>query len=503
LKVKISEFKELPEWSSTITGVYGNPQSLVKELYLLLQTSTPLQRGVFYCVPWQTSLYNPELDGAIRKVARVEAAGLMLVLGTEELNITELPWHLIDIARRLHVNLLLCQSANFHSVWAAAVQRITTVELNNLRRMQERLGDMNQMARSCRSVEEFIALLNGRFGWHLHWNARSEHTASQKHRVSVAGETVGYLIAEDADEQLGELLPMVGTVAASIHLSDMSKIESKLHFHNDLLQVMLEPQGEPELLLTAARRAKLNPAATTYIVLFTQRFGLSDSAQQSVSWTQVLFQIQRHLEHGNIPHLAGFADGYPTLLFQPHRPVSGHESQTVDVRLNLLLEASAPPEVIAGVSSPHLLKTGCTLAFREALEAVTISQALDRPERIVQHAGLGKDRLFYSLLTSPVATMLPRKLLQPLLEADRTVHTDYIRTLTAYFTHDRKLLDTARSLNLHRNTLRYRLSQMENILGLRFDNPEQALLLQIAILAQRVYGGQQFPAQIPPNDAND
>ena len=75
--------------------------------------------------------------------------------------------------------------------------------------------------------------------------------------------------------------------------------------------------------------------------------------------------------------------------------------------------------------------------------------------------------------------------LEHLRAYDETHHTDYVNTLFWYLQEERNVAHTARKLNLHRNSLLYRLDKINEILGLDLDNPAVRLrvLLEIYVMA--------------------
>jgi PucR family transcriptional regulator, purine catabolism regulatory protein len=64
-----------------------------------------------------------------------------------------------------------------------------------------------------------------------------------------------------------------------------------------------------------------------------------------------------------------------------------------------------------------------------------------------------------------------------------------LATLRTYFAVDMNVAEAARRLNVHRNTLRYRLARIEELLDLRLDSPHAIANLHIALLTQRLAAG--------------
>ena len=76
--------------------------------------------------------------------------------------------------------------------------------------------------------------------------------------------------------------------------------------------------------------------------------------------------------------------------------------------------------------------------------------------------------------------MIPDGLLR-LLEHDRAHSSDYVRILRVYLDQDRSIAETIRILYMHRNTFLYRIGRIQEILAMDLDNPDNRLLLQIAL----------------------
>lgn len=101
----------------------------------------------------------------------------------------------------------------------------------------------------------------------------------------------------------------------------------------------------------------------------------------------------------------------------------------------------------------------------------SISQAriaLDLAQQRGGSIGPGQLSTFGSLLEGlPLNRLAPfkRQLIDPLDEADRDRGTQHVRTLRVFLGANGSLIDTARNLFLHTNTVRHRLSRIHQITG--------------------------------------
>lgn len=62
--------------------------------------------------------------------------------------------------------------------------------------------------------------------------------------------------------------------------------------------------------------------------------------------------------------------------------------------------------------------------------------------------------------------------LQPLLEADKVLKTEYIKTLRNYLKYNNDLLNTSRQMYIHRNTMISRMKKINSLLGVNVNEAE-------------------------------
>ncbi len=118
-------------------------------------------------------------------------------------------------------------------------------------------------------------------------------------------------------------------------------------------------------------------------------------------------------------------------------------------------------------------------SYEEAREALKISQLSDEAG-VVFFDNLG----FYKILSEKNRSELEQfvdELLKPVFEYDHRKKGELIKTLQTYFETNRNLKLTSSRLYTHYNTVLYRIKKIEELTGISFDNPENALNLEIAI----------------------
>ena len=91
------------------------------------------------------------------------------------------------------------------------------------------------------------------------------------------------------------------------------------------------------------------------------------------------------------------------------------------------------------------------------------------------------DRILESLLDNNELKELADILLASLLHYSRERKIDLLKTFTAYHRNRQNVSQTARELNLHRQSLLYRLRKIEALTGYCLDNPDDVFLLDLCI----------------------
>lgn len=120
-------------------------------------------------------------------------------------------------------------------------------------------------------------------------------------------------------------------------------------------------------------------------------------------------------------------------------------------------------------------------AWREAQQALEIGRRLFGEDKLHSFSRLGIYRLLFPLYGEQMLLDFYRETLGPLLDADNRSNQALLETLEGFFRCNGNLSETARVMHLHRNSLLYRLSRIEELLGRSLEDAELRLSLQIAL----------------------
>jgi purine catabolism regulator len=159
-----------------------------------------------------------------------------------------------------------------------------------------------------------------------------------------------------------------------------------------------------------------------------------------------------------------------------------------------LEEALAPESqpVVAGVGRSPGAETSPYAAIREATRAgdIAASMAGDGSPAALHFARLGALRLIFHLADNPELRAFQRDVLGPLEASDAARRSEFVRTLEAFLRAGGNHMRAARDLNVHRNTLIYRLERIQELLGgADLEDPELRLNLQLALKIRAALGG--------------
>jgi hypothetical protein len=152
------------------------------------------------------------------------------------------------------------------------------------------------------------------------------------------------------------------------------------------------------------------------------------------------------------------------------------------------------PGVKVRLGAGRLITTALDLpdAYGEARQALVVGSMIDADgEFLLGYAELGIKRLLYLIIDHPESDRFLEENLSLLEAYDEEWESELVETLRVYVEHGANLNSTARSLFIHRHTLRYRLEQIADILKVDIDSQEVLLNLQIAYLIRDMKSGQK------------
>jgi PucR family transcriptional regulator, purine catabolism regulatory protein len=293
-------------------------------------------------------------------------------------------------------------------------------------------------------------------GWHAVATQVVAHTDQPPRWLVLASPRVGFVnkLAKAAPEATAPLL------AAMARLSDVVRDQEQA-VRAALLEEALEPVESRDALPLAARAAAFGIDFSQPARMVVIRGDRDPAAARRVLVTE--------LDRRHVAQLAYQRDGSLTALVQG----GGRE-----VRAALAAVSETLPDVTIGVGREVTAIGEAGHSLRDAELAVDRG-GLDAGRRIMQFEDFD--------LGTYVISEIPPERLGPKVEEILSVLRDnppLHDAISAYFAHDLDIAATAESMHMHRNSLRYRLARVEQLLGRSLKQPSTIAAIYLALVAE-------------------
>lgn len=197
---------------------------------------------------------------------------------------------------------------------------------------------------------------------------------------------------------------------------------------------------------------------------------IAETGETEAERRAALAVAEEGLDQAGLCFVAGLRRELVVVLVQGDAEAIARFAETLAVTLSAAL---------VGVGEAHAIPDGVTRSFREAELAVEHARGGDAPA-VTWFKDLGAPTAI--LAEVPLAPVRDRA--RPLLLAMGR-QPGSIETLRSYFDHDLNITATAADLHLHPNSLRYRLSRIEDIVGASLRDPGTIAALYLALRASR------------------
>lgn len=152
-------------------------------------------------------------------------------------------------------------------------------------------------------------------------------------------------------------------------------------------------------------------------------------------------------------------------------------------RVNLRL-MDTPIHIGIGNISNNLSQVKKSL--EQAQQALKFAALEGKPNAIVSYAKLGALKLLLKIHDRQELECFYQETLGPLLAYDQECGANLIDTLIVFLQENGHSIKAAEKLFIHRNTLKYRLQRVEEVLGLDLSDSDARITIQIALMAGRL-----------------
>lgn len=138
-------------------------------------------------------------------------------------------------------------------------------------------------------------------------------------------------------------------------------------------------------------------------------------------------------------------------------------------------------------------------SLQQAEHAVEIGVRIGRSGEVVRYGELGIYRLLMQFGDMQRLAQFADEVLGPLIRYDATHKLGLVRTLSVYLNQRESLKQAARRLQVHANTVSYRLQRIEQLTPLNLADPEDRLMAHIAV---KILEAQQVAVPAPRRSAS-
>src|SRR5579884_3517560 len=180
---------------------------------------------------------------------------------------------------------------------------------------------------------------------------------------------------------------------------------------------------------------------------------------------------------------SGLLERGSTLFFfvPAAREIDAANARTATALLARTLPKKHPNLRVGGGVGSRVPFTDLHRSAGQARDALAISRRVYGAGRIGVHDELGAYPLLLAGADAAQLREFAARTLAPLRVYDEKHQTELERTLRLYFCVGENVKTAAEQLNVHRHTVFYRLRQIGDICGCKFDDPHDQLTLRMAI----------------------
>lgn len=226
----------------------------------------------------------------------------------------------------------------------------------------------------------------------------------------------------------------------------------------------------------------------TCIIGYSNSFdALSDEPDQSMDYgfKNVIYYIEEEIKYAAsiVDRLVAFTyDNDRLIIYLEHKEDEfnnvHHFLDLVDKRLNDIIPG-VPFSWGIGKSEDGIMRFHDS--YKKALSALEVALKSDESNRRVSFEDTQLNRLLLHLANHEEVKNITLSTIAPLIEYEESREIELIDTFIAYQNQNGNVSQAARVLNLHRQSLLYRLKKIESLTNLSLDNPDDVFLLNISI----------------------
>jgi purine catabolism regulator len=166
--------------------------------------------------------------------------------------------------------------------------------------------------------------------------------------------------------------------------------------------------------------------------------------------------------------------------------VGAADAEAIAGRVHADMTASAGRAYSVGVSQAGAGPLDIPRLYEEARVALQVGQRLSGSSAVTNFAGLGLYRLLSNVSQAELRAFV-QDTLGPVLELPEPARSDLLKSLAVLSSTRFNVAESARILHYHYNTMRYRVTKLERMLGAFAGDAAAALRIGVALQVLRMY----------------
>jgi len=314
--------------------------------------------------------------------------------------------------------------------------------------------------------------------------------------IHVAGKWHGTIIIVELNRQLQEIdyiaIEQASTVAALTIINEIALREVEQKYRNDFLFDWFNGRIMSEIELIQRGSLVGYELRYSFILIVINIDSYQELWQGDAKSKANIQNLQSQL-HGAIEAVAnaycnyfivGERGGRFVLLLKAEHDLGYSENMELGKKVASQVLGAFKKQTkhscTAGIGRFRPSITDIHLSYEEALKAVSVQKYLNRPSRVLSFDDLGVFRLL-SGGNMEEAAHIVRELYSPLIQHDRDTNSQLVQTLRVYFQCNGNVSQASKQLFTHYNTVLYRLSKIQEITGMNFEDSEDRFNMQLAI----------------------
>lgn len=312
----------------------------------------------------------------------------------------------------------------------------------------------------------------------------------EKHRleeVRMDGQIQGYLAVEEKTEPLSEaqesLLEYTAALAATEMQDEQHYMEQKKRYGSILLNdLVTRNYGEMLVLKNRCEMAEFHtecPYLAFAMTLMANDAAPTDYAKLNRKRAEIYNRLERDATRQKLTVLLTEVQEMTVGILNVHE---GEDAEQAGKQfLEEFLQEMKPKGIlpVIGISSQNKGAENVADAIEQAQEALKISIRLELEKNMVSLKELGVYRLLAELKDSKAMEEFCEEQLAPILAASNA--DELLRTLEDYYDNVCNLRKTSENLFLHKNSVKYRLSKISQLLGQDIMDPDVCMNLRLCM----------------------